>query len=177
MDASIVHARHTRKRTYFLGSKAEQTVRYLLRETLMKWKFPWEAVIGDNQQHILSRYEVDIPLVVVERETGRCCRFAIEIDCSFTHGSILQKERDARKDAALCKSGWIVHRINMDGMKKDALQRRVRHLAEDIFNVCSRRFRRLRSSARLSDASDETQEGMDQQVSLTPTETGVFQDN
>lgn len=117
MDASMAKSRQTRKRTYLLGSKAEKTIRYLLREALLVLEVKWDVVIGDNLQHILGRYEVDIPVVVVDRSTGAACRFAVEVDNSFTHSSPKRKNRDAAKDRALEQAGWRVFRL--DGGAKD----------------------------------------------------------
>lgn len=140
MDASMAKSRQTRKRTYLLGSKAEKIIRYLLREALLVLEIKWDVVIGDNLQHILGRYEVDIPVVVVDRSTGAACRFAVEVDNSFTHSSPKRKKRDAAKDRALEKAGWRVFRLDGGVKEQDVLAEQVADLvlameayAEEIF--------------------------------------------
>lgn len=129
MDTSMARSRQTRKRTYLLGSKAEKNVRYLLREALLILEVKWDVVIGDNLQHILGRYEVDIPVVVVDRSTGMACRFAVEVDNSFTHSSPKRKKRDAAKDSALEKAGWRVFRLDGGAKDQDAMAEQVADLA------------------------------------------------
>lgn len=140
MDASMAKSRQTRKRTYLLGSKAEKTIRYLLREALLVLGVKWDVVIGDNLQHILGRYEVDIPVVVVDRSSGAACRFAVEVDNSFTHATPKRKKRDAAKDRALEKTGWRVFRLDGGVKEQDVLAEQVADLvlaieahAEEIF--------------------------------------------
>ena len=129
MDASMARSRQTRKRTYLLGSKAEKNVRYLLREALLILEVKWDVVIGDNLQHILGRYEVDIPVVVVDRSTGAACRFSVEVDNSFTHSNPKRKNRDAAKDRALEQAGWRVFRLDGDAKDQDAMAGQVADLA------------------------------------------------
>ena len=140
MDTSMARSRQTRKRTYLLGSKAEKNVRYLLREALLILEVKWDVVIGDNLQHILGRYEVDIPVVVVDRSTDAACRFAVEVDNSFTHSSPKRKKRDAAKDRALEQAGWRVFRLDGGTKDQDAMAEQVADLvltieahAEEIF--------------------------------------------
>jgi very-short-patch-repair endonuclease len=140
MDASMAKSRQSRKQTFLLGSKVEKTIRYLLREALLVLEIKWDVVIGDNLQHILGRYEVDIPVVVVDRPTGTACRFAVEVDNSFTHSSPKRKKRDAAKDRALEQAGWRVFRLNGGVKNQDALAVQVADLvlaieahAEEIF--------------------------------------------
>ena len=128
MDASMAKSRQTRKRTYLLGSKAEQTIRYLLREALLVLEFKWDVVIGDHLQHILGRYEVDIPVVVVDRATGVACRFAVEVDNRFTHSTPKRRKRDAAKDRALGEAGWKVCRVD-GGANNHVLAEQVADLA------------------------------------------------
>jgi len=129
MDASMSKSWQTRKRTYLLGSKAEKTIRYLLREALLILEVKWDVVIGDNLQHILGRYEVDIPVVVVDRSTGTSCRCAVEVDNSFTHSSPKRKKRDAAKDRALEQAGWRVFRLDGGTKDQDAMAEQVADLA------------------------------------------------
>lgn len=143
MDGALPKMRQSCKRTYMIGSKAERTVRYLLREGLLVLDVKWDVVIGDNLQHILDRFEVDIPLVIIEREAGRACRIAIEVDSSFTHSSPERQERDERKDEALKAAGWHVLRISTDGFQRQGvtservtdLVLRVEQIAEDAFRA------------------------------------------
>jgi len=128
MDTSMARSRQTRKRTYLLGSKAEKIIRYLLREALLVLEVKWDVVIGNNLQHILGRYEVDIPVVVVDRSTGAACRFAVEVDNSFTHSSPMRKKRDAAKDRALEKAGWRVFRLDGGAKDQDAMAEQVADL-------------------------------------------------
>ena len=72
----------------------------------------WDVVIGDNLQRIHERFEIDIPAVLIDRETGRARRVAIEVDSARTHSSIEVRDRDARKDSSLKRAGRQVVRVN-----------------------------------------------------------------
>lgn len=141
MDGALPKMRQTCKRTYMLGSKAESTVRYMLRQGLLILDAKWDAVIGDNLQHILERYEVDIPLVLVERESGRACRIAIEVDSAFTHSTLARQTCDKRKTRELIAAGWHVLRIDGDNLKSaetvakemTRLMLEVKRIAEEAF--------------------------------------------
>lgn len=141
MAGSMAKSRQSRKKTYLLGSKAEHKVRYLLREALLILDVKWDVIIGDHLQHILDRFEVDIPLVIVDRQSSNACRIAVEIDNTFTHSGQIRQKRDARKDAALKKAGWHVIRINGEQFRNKSvlaevvseLSLRVEQLAEETF--------------------------------------------
>lgn len=140
MDTSMAKSRQTRKQTFLFGSKVEKTIRYLLREALLVLEIKWDVVIGDNLQHILGRYEVDIPVVVVDPSTDAACRFAVEVDNSFTHSSPRRKKRDAAKDRVLEQAGWRVIRLDGGVKDQDVLAEQVADLvltieahAEEIF--------------------------------------------
>lgn len=141
MAGSMAKSRQSRKKTYLLGSKAEHKVRYLLREALLVLDVKWDVIIGDHLQHILDRFEVDIPLVIVDHRTSSACRIAVEIDNTFTHSGQIRQKRDARKDAALRKAGWHVIRINGERFRKNSvlaeavtdLSLQVEQLAEETF--------------------------------------------
>ena len=132
MDGSIAKARQASKKTYLLGSKAEQQVRYLLREAFIALDLQFDIVIGDNLQHILERFEIDIPLVLVDRETSKACRIAVEVDNTFTHSGEKRQKRDARKDKVLNQAGWHVIRVNGDHFNKKKV------LIESVTNLALR---------------------------------------
>jgi len=140
MDSSIENCRKTRKRTYLLGSKPEHQVRFFLREAFLEMGFPWHVVIGDNLQHILARYEVDIPLVVLDPANNQACRFAIEVDHEFTHGDLARKRRDSEKEYALRRAGWLVYRLDSGPSAPCHLREQVYGLADLIFHVVHERF-------------------------------------
>lgn len=140
MDSSIENCRKTRKRTYLLGSKPEHQVRFFLREAFLEMGFPWHVVIGDNLQHILARYEVDIPLVVLDPASNQACRFAIEVDHEFTHGDPARKRRDSEKEYVLRRAGWLVYRLDSGPSAPCHLQEQVYRLADVIFLVVHERF-------------------------------------
>jgi len=129
MAGSMAKSRQSRKKTY------------LLREALLVLDVKWDVIIGDNLQHILDRFEVDIPLVIVDRQTSKACRIAVEIDNTFTHSGQIRQKLDARKDAALKKAGWHVIRINGEQFRKNSvlaeavsdLSLQVEQLAEETF--------------------------------------------
>lgn len=141
MEGAISKMRQTCKRSYMLGSKAEQTVRFMLRQGLLILDAEWDAIIGDNLQHILDRFEVDIPLVLIDRRTGRACRIAIEVDNRFTHSESGQLRRDERKAHALERAGWRVLRVDGDDFdnrenvaaEMTDLMLKVKRVAEEAF--------------------------------------------
>ncbi|WP_353612815.1 hypothetical protein [Mangrovibacter phragmitis] len=121
MAGSMARSRQSRKQAYLFGSRAEQKIRYLLREALMALDVKWDVVIGDNLQHIHERFEIDIPVVLIDRETGRASRIAIEVDSAYTHSSTEVRDRDRRKDNALREAGWQVVRVDGDCLRKKSV--------------------------------------------------------
>jgi len=141
MAGAMARSRQSRKRTYLLGSRAEQKIRYLLREALMALDVKWDVVIGDNLQHIHERFEIDIPVVLIDSETGRACRIAIEVDSAYTHSSTKVRDRDRRKDGALIKAGWQVVRVDGDCLrKKSALVEAVADLALTVERIAKEKL-------------------------------------
>lgn len=63
MDEALAKSQEGCRQAYFIGCSAEKMVKYLLLVSLTALKLPWHVVIGDQLQIILSRYEVDIPVV------------------------------------------------------------------------------------------------------------------
>jgi len=141
MAGSMARSRQSRKQAYLLGSRAEQKIRYLLREALMALDVKWDVVIGDNLQHIHERFEIDIPVVLIDKKTGRACRIAIEVDSAYTHSSMEVRDRDARKDSSLEKAGWQVIRVDGDCLrKKSALAEAVADLSLSIEEIAGKIF-------------------------------------
>jgi very-short-patch-repair endonuclease len=137
----MARSRQSRKQAYLLGSRAEQKIRYLLREALIALDIKWDVAIGANLQHIHERFEIDIPVVLIERGTGRACRIAIEVDSAYTHSSVVVRDRDARKDCSLEKAGWQVVRVDGDCLrKKSALAEAVADLALSIERIAEEIF-------------------------------------
>ena len=142
MIGSMARSRQSRKQAYFPGARVEQKIRYLLREALMTPDVKWDVVIGDNLQRIHERFEIDIPAVLIDRETGRARRVAIEADSARTHSSIEVRDWDARKDSALKKAGRQVVRVNGDCVrKKSALAEAVADLALFIEGIAGKKIR------------------------------------
>lgn len=141
MAGSMARSRQSRKQAYLLGSRAEQKIRYLLREALMALDVKWDVVIGDNLQHIHERFEIDIPVVLIDRATERACRIAIEVDSAYTHSSLEVRNRDARKESSLKKAGWQVVRVDGDCLRKtSALAEAVADLALFIERIAEEIF-------------------------------------
>lgn len=141
MAGSMARSRQSRKQAYLFGSRAEQKIRYLLREALMVLEVKWDVVIGDNLQHIHERFEIDIPVVLIDRKTGRACRIAIEVDSAYTHSSTEVRDRDRRKDGALEKAGWQIVRIDGDCLrKKSALAEAVADLALTVDRIAKEKL-------------------------------------
>jgi len=136
MDDALAKSRVGCKQAFFIGSGAEKMVRYLLQVSLSALRLPWQVVIGDHLQLILPRYEVDIPVVVMDPLTGLSCRFALEVDNTFTHGNTETQSRDRLKDEALRESGWMVYRVNGDSVSPIHIVPQVVDVAVDIKRVC-----------------------------------------
>ena len=83
-----------------------------------------DVIIGDTVQYIHERFEIDIPVVLVARESGYCCRIAVEVDSAFTHSNKVVRERDIRKENALRKQGWQVVRIRGPNPQQEPVCRR-----------------------------------------------------
>lgn len=102
----------------------------------------WDVVIGDNLQRIHERFEIDISAVLIDRETGRARRVAIEVDSARTHSSIEVHDRDARKGSSLKRAGRQVVRVNGDCVrKKSALAEAVADLALFIEGIAGKKIR------------------------------------
>lgn len=136
MDEALTRSREACKQAYFIGSTVEKMVRYLLQVSLSALRLPWHVVIGDHLQLILPRYEVDIPVVVMDPLTGFCCRFAVEVDNTFTHGNAEVQARDRLKDEALRQNGWTVYRVNGDSLSPIHIVPQVVDIAVDIKLIC-----------------------------------------
>jgi hypothetical protein len=80
-------------------------------------------VIGNGHQHILNRYEVDIPLVLVSRQSGQALRYAIEVGNPHTHGDERRQRTDAEKSTALQEAGWKVILLDIDIHRSGGLKR------------------------------------------------------
>lgn len=140
MDAALAKSRQGSKQAYFIGSTAEKMVRYLLQVTLSALNLPWHVVIGDQLQIILPRYEIDIPVVVVDPTTGRSCRFAVEVDSSYAHDTAEIKAKDQVRDVALESVGWAVYRVDSDSLSPVIIVPQVVDVAVDIKRVAGMAF-------------------------------------
>ncbi len=136
MDEALAKSRESCKQAYFIGSTVEKMVRYLLQVALSALNLPWHVIIGDQLQLILARYEVDIPVVVVNPWNGLSCRFAVEVDTTFVHGSDKVRARDRAKDEALRGSGWMVYRVNGDSISPIHIVPQVVDVAVAIKRAC-----------------------------------------
>lgn len=151
MAGAASKSRHARKGTFILGSRAEKVIRYLLCETFLTLNVPWDVIIGDTVQYIHERFEIDIPVVLVARESGYCCRIAVEVDSAFTHSNKVVRERDIRKENALRKQGWQVVRINADRIRnKNQFAEDVTDLALEIERIGNEYFADLCSRSELA---------------------------
>jgi len=133
MNASVAKTRQGLLKAYALGSKLEHKVRFLIREAMIALDPPWEIIVGDHFQYTGLRYEIDIPLVAIDKVTGKCVKFAIEIDSNYTHGTLKKQDRDSKKDLLLSQQGWRVLRISTDKTAtKEWLANTVGNLACEI---------------------------------------------
>lgn len=108
--------RHTRAsslvRNGFFGSRAENTVRTILAtklENLLADKY--EIIVGLNTTTIIPPLEIDIPVILIEKNTEKIIKIAIEVDGEKYHQSPRMQSRDANKDYVVKAHGWHMVRV------------------------------------------------------------------
>lgn len=95
----------------------------------------YEAIVGLNNTAILGSLEVDIPIVIYNRENNQIYRFAIEYNDEYYHS----KERDANKKVLANQKGWhylevVESSSNQISNDLGLLDKKVREICEEIKN-------------------------------------------
>lgn len=123
--------RKTKRKTTFSGSFSEQRIRMLIQYYLYElFNQDYEIVIGFNEYSILRIYEVDIPIIVINTNTNKTYKFAVEVN-GPSHCEKDQIIRDETKIQQLKKKNWIhksivltqnIEILELEGKSKDISQ-------------------------------------------------------
>lgn len=91
--------------TFSTGSKNQEYVRAQLSNMIDDClnDSRYECIVGMSNTGILGALEIDIPLVVYDREEKKIHRFAIEYNGDYFHVT----EEDANKEQVATEKGWI----------------------------------------------------------------------
>jgi DNA-binding CsgD family transcriptional regulator len=114
-------------RIYLKGSSKEERVRLLLKEKLERFlKDEYEFVIGFTDWSILQNEgkQVDIPIVIIHRQTQQFFKIAIEYDGSKFH----EEEFNEEKKRLLQQKGWIYFNIYDKDLSNEELNDEVTRL-------------------------------------------------
>ena len=131
--------RHTRANSLVkngvFGSKAENMVRTLLATKLENLlAVEYEIIVGLNTTTIVPPLEIDIPVILIEKKTGKINKIAIEVDGEKYHQTQRMQTRDANKDSVVKEHGWHMVRVfiplGMDTYSEDGED--LNELLEDI---------------------------------------------
>lgn len=108
--------RHTRAnslvRNGVFGSKAENMVRTILATKLENLlAVEYEIIVGLNTTTIIPPLEIDIPVILIEKKTGKINKIAIEVDGEKYHQTTRMQLRDANKDNVVKEHDWHMVRV------------------------------------------------------------------
>lgn len=144
-----VTRRHTMARTLsydgVFGSHAENVVRTLLStkmEVLFSDKF--EIIVGLNTRSIISPLEVDIPIIMIHKDSNEIIKIAVEVDGEQYHKSEDDLKRDNEKNRIIIEHGWKIMRIKIPvGMRTDNLiGDKINKAIDDMIGVLKQNFLR-----------------------------------
>lgn len=132
VDASLPKIRRKSIERLTFGSDSEKDIRHRLLNALSELNLDADIIIGDHAHSILPRYEVDIPIVLIDKSTQRICKIAVDVDSEFFHSQHEKMETDSEKTYLLENSGWRVIRIFMDGQYEEIVGEKVSAAIQQI---------------------------------------------
>lgn len=96
----------------------------------------YEIIVGLTNTAILGGYEIDIPVIIYNRENNQIYRFAIEYNGDYYHS----EERDTAKKILATQKNWhylaiIESSKNQYSNNLGLLDKRVREICEEIKNI------------------------------------------
>ena len=125
------------------GSKSKQTiVRYSTQiVNFLRSKNVKAIVIACNTASALAldvlEKEIDIPIIIYEKETNTYYRYAIELDGDIWHKKI--KGYDIEKNNVIMKTDWKLIRIWFESKEKtkEKIEAGFRKIADDVCEIIS----------------------------------------
>lgn len=119
------------------GSRIENTIRTKISSELEAGLDEnFAIIVGLNTLSIIPPYEVDIPVLILNKKSGRVYQIAIEIDGESYHGNE-NDSNDKKKNSLLIDSGWNILRIyiaNRNNANK-ILNNEVEKCLDSIFEI------------------------------------------
>lgn len=131
--------RKTKRKTFISGSFSEQRVRILIQSYLFElFDRNYEIIVGFNEYSVLRKYEVDIPIIIVDIRNNSFFKFAIEIN-GIHHTKDQQSKRDKLKAELLNKRNWIYKSIVLsNNIEPRLLEEMAKKLSEEIFGFITK---------------------------------------
>ncbi len=132
VDTSLPKIRRKSVERLTFGSDTEKDIRYRLLCVLNEQSLNADIIIGDQTHSVLPRYEIDIPIVLIDKVTQRICKIAVDVDSEFFHGHHEDMDTDSQKTYLLENSGWRVIRIYLDGKYEEIIDAKIQEAVERI---------------------------------------------
>ena len=97
----------------------------------------YEFIVGLSSYAIIPPKEIDIPIIIYEKETNTYYRYAIELDGDIWHKKI--KEYDIEKNNVIMKTDWKLIRIWFESKEKskEKIEAGFRKIADDVCEIIS----------------------------------------
>jgi hypothetical protein len=116
------------------GSKNQEYVRVLLSNTIEEYctNSKYECIIGLSNTGILDTLEIDIPVVIYDKETHQLHRFAIEYNGDYFHSA----EKDKFKENLATEKGWTYMSIVENNNDRFSNNRKL--LDQCVHDLCKR---------------------------------------
>jgi hypothetical protein len=116
------------------GSKNQEYVRMLLSNTIEEYfaNSKYECIIGLSNTGILDALEIDIPVVIYNKELRQLHRFAIEYNGDYYHSA----EKDKFKENLAAERGWIYIAVLENSNDRFSNNRKL--LDQYVHDICKR---------------------------------------
>ncbi|MFI3213557.1 MAG: hypothetical protein R3Y24_09445 [Eubacteriales bacterium] len=121
--------------TGMAGSKAENICRGLLGIQLpIILGEDYYSIIGINDKSIIAPFEIDIPVVVIEKRSEKIYKFAVEFNGTYWHKN---DQEDERKRQRLIDCGWQYIALNhnvavLDSKYKEVFEDDIEYISNMI---------------------------------------------
>lgn len=105
------------------GSNEENICRLMINDQLIKLidSKDYEIVVGVSNRTIIAPYEIDIPLVIINKKTNKIIKYAVEYNGDVWHKD--RKEMDKYKELKLNELGWKYFALEYHSNSGDITER------------------------------------------------------
>lgn len=124
------------------GSIVESVSRSILNEELgLRLPEDCEVIVGVSNRNIITPYEVDIPIIIVHKNTTH--KFAVEFNGVYCHTS----EQDNSKKHLLNAKGWHYLTVEQCGNSKTqredygSIEEQITKICDDIFEIITKKIK------------------------------------